>query len=208
MIERKSPPDPPPIEQSLDLSLPYQNVERRYYSKYFYVHDQGENQVVLVHSNRICLVALAPSHPVIKERKTIKNLNFDVSKNCNRLNNKVSGKGKKGGQGVDERAILCYIECESGETFSVKSCVKGKLISINQKVVENPNLIIDKSSGEAHLAIILTKIPEGIDDLKSRLVSEQEYCSITSSDQAVVLDKDTAGQKIKQSRGKKTHEIK
>ena len=36
-------------------------------------------------------------------------------------------KGKKGGQGVDERAILCYIECESGETFSVKSCVKGKL---------------------------------------------------------------------------------
>ena len=189
MIERKSPPDPPPIEQSLDLSLPYQNVESRYYCKYFYVHDQGENQVVLLHSNRICLVALAPSHPVIKERKTIKKLNFDVSKNCNRLNNKVSGKGKKGGQGVDERAILCYIECESGETFSVKSCVKGKLISINQKVVENPNLILDKSSGEAHLAIILTKIPEGIDDLKSRLVPEQEYFSIASSDQAL-LDED------------------
>ena len=114
---------------------------------------------------------------VIKDKKVIKNLNFQVSQNCDRLKNKVSGKGKKGGQGLDEKAILCFIECESGETYTIRSCVKGRLVTINQKIVENPQLILDKSPGEAHLAIILTKIPDGIAELKSRLLSEEEYSS-------------------------------
>ena len=98
----------PPIEKSLDLSQPYQTVEERYYSKYYFVQSNGEDHVVLVHTNRICLVSLAPNHPVIKEKKTIKNLDFDVSKNCNRLKNTVSGKGKKGGQGLDERYRIIH----------------------------------------------------------------------------------------------------
>ena len=83
----------PPIENSLDLSQPYQTVEQRYYSKYYFAPSNGEDHVVLVHTNRICLVSLAPNHPVIREKKSIKNLDFDVSKNCNRLKNFVSGKG-------------------------------------------------------------------------------------------------------------------
>ena len=160
----------PPIEESLDLSLPYKSLEERYYTQYVHETEDGQDQVVLVHSNRICLVSLSPDHTVIKDQKKIKSLNFDVSKRLNRLDNKTKGKGKKGGQGVDERSILCHIECETGETYSVRSCVKGKLIGINQKIVQNPNLILDKTVGEAHLAIILTKIPDGINDLKSRLV--------------------------------------
>ena len=165
----------PPIDQSIDLSEPYKNVENRYYSRFFHKQDDSQDQIVLIHTNRICLVSLAPNHPVIKEKKVIKNLNFQVSQNCDRLKNKVTGKGKKGGQGLDEKSILCFLECESGETFTIRSCVKGKLIAINQKVVENPNLILEKSAGEAHLAIILTKIPDGITDLKSRLLTEEDY---------------------------------
>jgi glycine cleavage system H lipoate-binding protein len=73
--------------------------------------------------------------------------------------NKVSGKGKKGGQSLDEKSILFYINCESGERYPVRSCVRGKLISLNQKIVENPSLIFNKSLGQSHLATILTKIP-------------------------------------------------
>jgi len=167
----------PQIEKSIDLSETYKTVEDRYYTRFFYQQEDGEDQVVLVHSNRICLVSIAANHPVIKDKKVIKNLNFQVSQNCDRLKNKVSGKGKKGGQGLDEKSILCFIECESGETYTIRSCVKGRLVTINQKVVENPQLILDKSPGEAHLAIILTKIPDGIAELKSRLLSEEEYSS-------------------------------
>ena len=34
---------------------------------------------------------------------------------------------------------------------------------------------MDESPGEAHLAIILTKIPDGLNDLKERLMPESEY---------------------------------
>ena len=82
-----------------------------------------------------------------------------------------------GGQGLDEKSILCFIECESGESFTIRSCVKGKLVAINQKVVDNPQLILEKSPAEAHIAIILTKIPDGIIDLKTRLLTEDNYIS-------------------------------
>merc|ERR1711899_708794 len=165
----------PPIEKSIDLSVPYKKVEDRYYSRYYSANQDDEegHQVISVHTNRICLVSLAANHPIVKKQKVIKRLNFQVSQNCDRLKNKVTGKGKKGGQGLDEKSILCFIECESGENFTIRSCVKGKLVGINQKVVENPGLILEKSAGEAHLAIILTKIPDGITDLKSRLLTEE-----------------------------------
>ena len=165
----------PEIEKSLDLTNSYQTVEERYYSKYFFAAENGEDQLVLVHTNRICLVALAPNHPVIKQKKKILKLNFQVSENCNRLNNKVVGKGKKGGQGVDERAILCFVECENDEKFTIRSCVKGKLIGINPKIVENPQWIVEKSAGVSHFGIVYTKIPDGINDLKKRLLTEEDY---------------------------------
>ena len=165
----------PVIEKSLDLTIPFKNLEDRYYKRFYHAPEDGQHQVVLVHSNRICLVSLAASHPVIKDKKVIKNLNFQVSQNCNRLNNKVVGKGKKGGQGVDERAILCFIECENDEKFAVRACVKGKLIGINQKIVDNPQWIVEKTPGVAHIGIVYTKIPDGINDLKARLTPEDEY---------------------------------
>ena len=53
----------PPIEQSIDLSETYKNVENRYYSKFFHQQEDSQDQVVLVHTNRICLVSIAPNHP-------------------------------------------------------------------------------------------------------------------------------------------------
>ena len=42
------------------------------------------------------------------------------STTTDRLSNKVSGKGKKGGQAVDERAILCWLECQDGTRYILK----------------------------------------------------------------------------------------
>ena len=53
----------PPIDQSIDLSETYKTVEDRYYTRFFYQQEDGEDQVVLVHSNRICLVSIASNHP-------------------------------------------------------------------------------------------------------------------------------------------------
>ena len=170
----------PPIE--LSLSKPadkiFDTVERRYYKRYYKVQENKEDQVVLLHSNRICLVSLAPNHPIITTHQKIVSLEFEVGnkrKPTDRLSNKVSGKGKKGGQSVDEKAILCLVHCENGSKYPLRSCVRGTLIEINPLIVENPSLLIEKPFAEGHLAVILPKLPEGLERLKSDLLTEDQY---------------------------------
>ena len=180
------------VEDITNLSESYRPVSQRYYDHYLWkpqrpadatsedVNQSGDqDHVILLHSNRVCLVSLAPTHPVVKERKKIKCLDFDVTgkkakSSLNRLDNKASGKGKKGAQAVDEKSILCWIETESDNVrYPVRSCVRGKLVEINERVIKNPQLIVQKPLTEGHIAIILPKLPEGLDDLKKRLVKDE-----------------------------------
>ena len=66
----------PPIETSIDLSTnkKYETVERRYYKRYYKIQNDSEDQVVLLHSNRICLVSIAHKHPIIQNNLKIVNL--------------------------------------------------------------------------------------------------------------------------------------
>ena len=57
----------------------------------------SEPHAVFILSLRICLISLAPSHPLIAQNKLISKLNFQVDEHTNRLENKVSGKGKRVG---------------------------------------------------------------------------------------------------------------
>uniref|UniRef100_A0A8C0F9L4 Uncharacterized protein n=1 Tax=Bubo bubo TaxID=30461 RepID=A0A8C0F9L4_BUBBB len=43
---------------------------------------------------RICVITLAEAHPLLQSGKTIKSINYQISANCSRLQNKVSGKNK------------------------------------------------------------------------------------------------------------------
>lgn len=44
---------------------------------------------------RICVITLAGSHPVLQSGKTITSISYQISSNCSRLQNKVSGKFKR-----------------------------------------------------------------------------------------------------------------
>lgn len=44
---------------------------------------------------RICVITLAEAHPLLQSGKTIKSINYQISANCSRLQNKVSGKSKR-----------------------------------------------------------------------------------------------------------------
>lgn len=85
----------PPIEQSIDLSETYKTVEDRYYTRFFYQQEDGEDQVVLVHSNRICLVSIAPNHPGVFSQ-FISRRYFYKSTQCFRLHNRSNSLKKSG----------------------------------------------------------------------------------------------------------------
>lgn len=148
----------PKIEDSFEKLDAYPCVTERYYTQYFYLNDQGpsnEHHCVLLHSNKISLITLAPSHPVVKEKKNIKKIDFQVTNKLDRLENKVKGKGKKGGQYIQPDSTLCFIECEDGAKYSIYGCVKGKLVEINQNLLTNYNLLIEKPLSMGFIAIIL-----------------------------------------------------
>ncbi|GFS01361.1 family with sequence similarity 206, member A [Elysia marginata] len=73
------------------------SVVDRYFKKRYKTDVQGklcEDQLILTHSNRICVVCIAQSHPIISERKTISGIKFEGD-GWSRLENTVSGKNKR-----------------------------------------------------------------------------------------------------------------
>ncbi|XP_055127549.1 protein Abitram isoform X2 [Symphalangus syndactylus] len=70
----------------------------RYFTRWYKPDVKGkfcEDHCILQHSNRICVITLAESHPVLQSGKTIKSISYQISTNCSRLQNKVSGKFKR-----------------------------------------------------------------------------------------------------------------
>ncbi|XP_060148922.1 protein Abitram-like isoform X2 [Globicephala melas] len=66
---------------------------------------------------KICVITLAGSHLVLQSGKAIKSIFYQISTNCSRLQNKVSGKFKRGAQFLTELAPLCKIYCSDGEEY-------------------------------------------------------------------------------------------
>ena len=117
----------PAIEDSIGSTNPedYKTVTERYYTKFYCVdqdRDKHQDILVLNHSNKICLITLAPTHPVIANKLKVNKVNFEVSKKIDRKSNKTSGKSKKGGQALEHNSILAVIETDSG-SFPVKVCM-------------------------------------------------------------------------------------
>jgi hypothetical protein len=168
--------DTVPIEDSIEEFEVFQSVTQRYYTPRFCVDGEGkgEDHLVLFHSNRICLITLAPSHPILKGKKDISKINFQVSANVDRLKNKVSGKGKHGAQFLQPNSPLCYIECEDGSKYTVRSCIQGKLVEMNDALIENPKLLLEKPDAEGYIAIVLPSISNS-NQQRQELLTLEEY---------------------------------
>jgi len=165
----------PNIEDSIGSTAPedYRTVTCRYYTKLYSLdsdREKSEDILVLNHSNKICLITLAPTHPVLANKLKINKVNFEVSKKVDRKSNKTSGKSKKGGQALEPTSVLAFVETDSG-TFPVKAVVPGKLICINEVLVTEPSKLSTHPDSEGHIAIILPS--KGLyEEVKSSLATE------------------------------------
>uniref|UniRef100_A0A224YZN5 Protein Abitram n=1 Tax=Rhipicephalus zambeziensis TaxID=60191 RepID=A0A224YZN5_9ACAR len=152
----------PPQKQSLKLcdriSKSFPSVTERYFKPRFQLDangKEGHDQCALFHSNRIVLVTLAPSHPIIREKKTVTKVDYQVNEKLNRLNNQVSGKWKKGGQKLQNESALCIVTCSDGEIYTVTSTVPGSLIEVNDHLTTSPELLTQKPWSSGYIAIVL-----------------------------------------------------
>lgn len=167
----------PHILNSFKRTSKFPTVTERYLTPYYFVAEDspGEDTCIWVHSNRICLISLAPSHRIIKERKTIKSINFKVSEKLDRASNKVSGKSKHGAQPLQPSSTICSIECDDGdEVYSVKCNMTGKLMEVNHTLVKNPELLFQPPHTGGYLAIALPNIAK-FETLTTELLTQELY---------------------------------
>lgn len=165
------------LDESIEELLKnYKPVLERYFTAMYCIgfNDKPiDHQVVLFHSNKICLLTIAPSHPVMKFKKTILKINCDVG-NLNRLDNKVSGKGKKGGQKLLPNTVLCVIEACDGTKYNFYSTIKGKLLEMNDSLQENPNRLLGYTNTKGHIAVVLSDL-SAVNFCKQNMLTECEY---------------------------------
>uniref|UniRef100_A0A182PAD8 Actin-binding transcription modulator n=1 Tax=Anopheles epiroticus TaxID=199890 RepID=A0A182PAD8_9DIPT len=153
----------PPILNDFIENQP--SIVERFYTKLYSVPSSKpeEPQQILFHSNRICLVGLAKEHVAFE--KGIRSVSFEVGK-VDRSENKVSGRKKSGGMILQADSTLALVTCMDDSVYKVRSCVQGKLVEVNERVVSRPELL--HLSGEGYIAIVMPKI-EHCDALKEKL---------------------------------------
>jgi len=135
--------------------------------------DNTGHTCVMVHTNKLCLLTISHRHPVLAEKKEITKINFDVGK-FNRLENQVTGKGKRGAQQIGLRSPICIISCSDGSQYTVLAGVHGKLVEVNERLVSNPRLLSERPNAEGYLAVVYPPLRNG-DFMRSRLFSKEEY---------------------------------
>lgn len=154
-----------------DFVEDYPSTVDRFFTRYYYVHPgkKDEPHQVLFHSNRICLVGLAPEH--VAFQKGIQSITFEVGK-IDRGENQVSGKKKSGGMILQMDSTLALVTCEDGSVYKVRGCIQGKLVEVNKRVVENMSLL--REEGDGYVAVVMPK-PEQCEAIKGKLMSREEY---------------------------------
>ncbi|XP_076227754.1 protein Abitram [Nomia melanderi] len=154
----------------------FPTITERYFTAYYKLNVQSPNDdiCILMHSNRICMLTLAPSHTVLQGNKEITKVNFKVSEKLDRVLNKVSGKSKHGAQPLQANSNICIISSSNGKTYTIKCCIIGKLVEVNETLLQNPKLLLEPPHKGGYLAIILPNI-NLLDKMKKSLLTQEQY---------------------------------
>ncbi|CAF1488715.1 unnamed protein product, partial [Didymodactylos carnosus] len=155
--------------EKMTKRMKYPSVIDRYFTKYFQpnVHNEYENDVmVLVHSNRICVLTLSDQHPIIKQQ-----LKIDSVESLTSINDQMSGKSKRGADYIHTDKLLYRIVCSNGKVFTICSSIRGRLIEMNDKLLIKPELLHEQPH---YLAIMIPSLKDYEINLQ-QLLNETDY---------------------------------
>ncbi|XP_045169738.1 protein Abitram-like [Mercenaria mercenaria] len=165
----------------LSDSEKYLSVTERYFTQKYYknLKHEGEDVCVLVHSNKICVICLAETHPICKDKKKVTSVDYQFD-NVNRLCNRVSGKGKKGGQNLTQDALLCKISCEDGSQYFIPCGLKCQLLETNDSLKNSPSTLTEKPLSDGYIAIVMPKLKEFPGEMDRLLTKEAFFGNIAT----------------------------
>merc|ERR1712228_469643 len=163
------------LEEQLDIikGLPDKpkNAVQDNYTRFYAVDREFHHDMYLdKHYNGMCILGLAPSHPIRMNKMKIKEISFELGKRT-ASSFEVSGKKKTNAVKISKDTKLCkiYIEDkndvkmeqdvnekkndEEFDSFVFEPKIFGKAIQINKRLMDEPNLIVDSSDFEGWIVI-------------------------------------------------------
>lgn len=158
-------------------------LDKYFEKKYKIVANDGddgadfEDYCILKHSNKVCVLTLASGHSLLTNRKTITEVDFQITPSTNRMDNKVVGKNRKGAQWLTDLSPICLVRCSENTNYTLRSCLPGKLLEVNEKLREEPTLLSKKPFSDGYLAIILPKAKDW-NATSSSFISHEEYMKV------------------------------
>ena len=167
---------------SLAKRVKYPSVIERYYTKYYRrnVHNELNNDtMVLVHSNRVCVLMLSERHPIVEQSLAIQSIESLAS-----VNQSMSGKSKRGADYVQPNKLLYRIQCVDEQQFTICASIKGRLVELNDEIIKTPQLLRDKPQGEGYLAVFIPSLKDGENNLKL-LLTEQDYFTAKQTSKSI-----------------------
>eukprot|EP00965_Chrysotila_dentata_P214733 6188352-Pleurochrysis_carterae.AAC.2 len=121
--------------------------------RYYTAHCTSNHQTLHVHSNGLCLLGISPDHPKLQPPLKVTSVAFRDHDSKNLLTNDVHGKKKAGAVFLLPRDMICQVgisqakeehkacfrvTVSDGSTFVVYACVRGSVIEINRRLLDNP----------------------------------------------------------------------
>lgn len=67
---------------------------------------------------------------------------------------------------------IAIIRCLDNSEYKIFSCVPGKLVEVNERLLTNIDLL--KKEGDGYIAVVLPK-PDNCDGIKKSMLSEEDY---------------------------------
>lgn len=174
----------------------YKSYIDRYFTKYYKINfRQARNDhLILMHSNKIAVCSLAPSHPVLDtSRYRVVRVEY-----LQTVNDEMSGKHKHNAKNLNQNQPICRLHAkvlktdESAEDtlepkeavgderiFVFYSFLNAKLLETNDRLAEQPELVQTKPATEGFIAIMMPKLDNLKDQLKE-LIDHDEYIKSTT----------------------------
>ena len=143
------------IEMKGLVNRPKNVVEDNFIRFYSINEKTHEDFYIDRHFNGMYVVGIAPSHPVRVKKQKIEKVSFEIARRTIETF-QVSGKKKTNAFKLAKATKLCrlFTNIEKNKYYEFIPGIDGKIIEINKKIIENPNLIIENGDIEGWIAIV------------------------------------------------------
>jgi hypothetical protein len=118
-------------------------------NRYYTTHTTSNHQCLHVHSNGVCVLSIAPTHPMLQPPLRVTEIAYRTHDAKNLMQTSVRGKKKAGAVFVTPRDMVCTVTLSDGSSVTLFACVRANVIEINHRLIDRPELL-GTPEGYAH----------------------------------------------------------